>query len=57
MGLEVVMLTGDNQKTAEAIASEVGIKRVFAEVRPDQKANMIKSLQNERKGQKNRIKL
>ncbi|CAD5973308.1 putative copper-transporting ATPase PacS [Planktothrix agardhii] len=51
MGLEVVMLTGDNQKTAEAIASEVGIKRVFAEVRPDQKANMIKSLQNERKGQ------
>ena len=52
MGLEVVMLTGDNQKTAEAIASEVGIKRVFAEVRPDQKANMIKSLQNERKGQK-----
>jgi Cu+-exporting ATPase len=51
MGLEVVMLTGDNQKTAEVIASEVGIKRVFAEVRPDQKANMIKSLQNERKGQ------
>lgn len=52
MGLEVVMLTGDHQKTAEAIASEVGIKRVFAEVRPDQKANMIKSLQTERKGRK-----
>ncbi|WP_254174715.1 heavy metal translocating P-type ATPase [Planktothrix pseudagardhii] len=52
MGLEVVMLTGDNQKTAEVIAAEVGIQRVFAEVRPDQKANMIKSLQTERKGRK-----
>lgn len=52
MGLEVVMLTGDNQKTAEAIASEVGIRKVFAEVRPDQKASIIQSIQQERKSRK-----
>ena len=49
MGLEVVMLTGDNQQTADAIAQEVGIRRVFAEVRPDQKAAQIKQLQAEGK--------
>jgi Cu+-exporting ATPase len=49
MGLEVVMLTGDNQATAEAIALEVGIKRVLAQVRPEQKAAQIQALQAEGK--------
>ncbi|MDT9178280.1 MAG: heavy metal translocating P-type ATPase [Limnospira sp. PMC 1291.21] len=48
MGLQVVMVTGDNQKTAEAIAEQVAIDRVFAQVRPDQKSEIIKSLQQER---------
>ncbi len=48
MGLEVVMLTGDNQQTAEAIAREVGIIKVIAGVKPERKANTIKSLQQEK---------
>lgn len=45
--IQVAMLTGDNQKTAEAIASQIGIDRVFAEVLPVNKAEIIQQLQQE----------
>ena len=49
MGIEVVMLTGDNARTAKAIAKDLGITRVFADVMPNQKADKVKEIQAEGK--------
>ncbi|MGQ9509915.1 MAG: heavy metal translocating P-type ATPase [Thermodesulfobacteriota bacterium] len=49
MGLEIVMLTGDQERSAQVIANQVGVERVLAEVPPDKKAEVVKKLQGEGK--------
>ncbi len=49
-GLEVVMITGDNPSTAQAVAREAGVDRVLAEVSPQEKAEAVRELQREGKG-------
>ena len=47
LGLTPILLTGDNRAVAEAVAAEVGIEKVYAEVMPEDKVDVIKSLQEE----------
>lgn len=49
LGLEVAMITGDHEQVAKAIANELGIKRYFAQVLPEDKAKYVKKLQDEKK--------
>ena len=49
MGIECIMLTGDNQQTANYVAGELGIDQVFAEVLPDEKADKVKEVQGQGK--------
>lgn len=46
MNVQVIMITGDNQRTAQAIAKQVGIKKVYAEVLPQEKEKIVRILQN-----------
>jgi P-type Cu+ transporter len=56
MGMEVIMLTGDNERTARTIASKLGIKRVIAQVLPQQKDEVISKLKTEEGGKRGKTK-
>ncbi|MGB3921795.1 MAG: copper-translocating P-type ATPase [Minisyncoccia bacterium] len=49
LGIETAMITGDNERTAQIVAKKIGIKRVFADVMPEDKASYVKKLQDEGK--------